>query len=140
MTKYGIVDVAKHLVMGVAFRTLEDALGASCGLQTEHGIVHRERDGGGLGIFVAEFGMYVPPKQQRYFVIRGKLYAGNGLLYRFNYFGETVGLHRLPHVLFLDHQIDVETAIRDGLIARPRLAVNGEEIWRWPGPKPESLG
>jgi len=91
--------------------------------------------GVGIGIVVDDFSMFVPPAEQRYFIIGRTLFAGNAVMYGFDKAGETVDLQEVPQVIFIS-LAGIEDAIANGQIERPRTTINGEEVWRWPGPSP----
>ena len=55
----------------------------------------------GIAIVVDQFSLFVPPEDQRYFLIGRQLYAGNAILYGYNEEGETVDLPLMPVVIFI---------------------------------------
>jgi hypothetical protein len=112
-----------------AFETAVEAAGLKRG-ETDIGIVSP-----GVAIVVYEFGLYVPREEARYFAIRDQLFAGKALLYGFNNVGETIDLRAYPVPTFFDSWQHVEAAITAGFIRRPRMTVNGQEVWRWPQPR-----
>jgi hypothetical protein len=98
--------------------------------ETDHGVVRP-----GIGITVYEFGMYVSPSEQHYFGLEGKLYAGNAVLYGFDPGGYERDMVDVPVVMFFDNAEHVEKAIKDKVIERPQMSVNGEVLWQWPNPR-----
>lgn len=104
----------------------------------DHGTIYRTADRS-LAIVVGEFGLFEPPERIRYFSIGRQLYAGNAVLYAFDYVGETADLdpNAIPPITYYRDGFDVENAIRDDLIARPIIRRNDEVVWRWPERKPD---
>ena len=102
--------------------------------QVDHGMIHRK-----LGIMVYEFSLFVPPAEQSYFSLGGRLYAGNAVLYSIDDRGETVDMKHfvVPH--WLPDREAVEKMIAAKACARPQMAVNGEVLWRWPEPAPRGM-
>lgn len=109
-------------------------LGLNSGV--DHGVVVH-----GIGIIVGEFSMFVPPEDQRYFVIGRHLYGGNAILYGFDEHGETIdildALSRvvMPAVVFIS-LAGIREAIAAGQIDRPIMAVNDVKMWEWPNASP----
>jgi hypothetical protein len=100
----------------------------------DFGTVHR-----GLGIVVYEFSLFVPAAEQHYFVLGGRLYGGNAVLYSYDEAGETVDLKTAVIPFWMDNVAHVERAIADGACVRPQMAVNRNVIWQWPNPVPEDI-
>lgn len=100
---------------------------------TDHGVIP-----GGIGVVMAEFGLFDPPEQQAYFAFVGwlYLYAGPAVLYGFDVRGNTVDLVRLPGITWLPDRRAVEHAIAEGIVKRPHFGIDDDVIWRWPGPRP----
>jgi hypothetical protein len=121
-------------------RTAEQAIGLG---NVDHGMFWRKDDGNGLAYVVYEFGFYVPPTQQSYAAVFGKLIAGNAVVYAFNETGDTVSV--LPEmisegdVVWLPTQQSVEDAIAAGVVQRPIVAVDGQVKWSWPEPAPYDI-
>lgn len=90
--------------------------------------------GYGVSVVVYEYGLFVPPDQQRYFAINNKLYAGKALLYAFDNQGETIDLKRPPDVVFFGSVRAIEMAIEAGQIERPASQTLN---WQWPQPMPD---
>lgn len=97
-----------------------------------------------LHIAVYEYGLVEKPETQRFFAIRGQLFAGNAIVFRVDIEsdGETINvtdsdLHTiLSNVVFFDRVAEVLFAIKCGRVERPEMSVNGEVVWRWPDPHP----
>lgn len=103
--------------------------------EVDHGTIERDPiTGNGIGIVVYEYSLFVPSDQQRYFSIKGKLYAGRALLYAYNESGETIDLKRVPDVVFFGSARAVEMAIEAGTLERPASKTLG---WQWPQPMPD---
>ena len=102
----------------------------------DHGVVARVADGGGVGIVVYEFSLFVPVNEQRWFSIMGQLFGGNALLYGFDVHGETCDFDPPPPVVFYRSADEVEAAIARGEVKRPQMAVNQNVLWRWPDEHP----
>ena len=90
----------------------------------------------GVGIIVAEGGMFEPPAAQSYFAIDRRLYAGAAVLYGFDTEGRTVDLNYFPAPTWLRNQTQVEIAIAIGTVERPEMAFKGNVYWHWPQPRP----
>src|SRR5262245_23390590 len=104
--------------------------------ETGHGIIAREQTRG-IGIFVHEFSLFVPVQRQVYFAIGRHLYAGNAVLYAFDYVGKTIDFALpIPMLTFFGSALEVEEAIHRDLIDRPQLVLNGEVLWSWPAEAP----
>ena len=87
----------------------------------------------GLGIVVAEFGMYDPPDKQCYFALGRAMFAGNAVLYGFNESGETIDADMTGMPLtWLPTREDCELAFASGAVVRPAIKVNDVVIWAWP--------
>jgi hypothetical protein len=107
----------------------------------DHGTFFRREDGIGLAYVVYEFGFFVPPTQQSYAIVFGKLIAGTAVVYAFDEIGDTVSVSpemiSERDVTWLSTQQDVEDAIAAGVVVqRPMRAVNDHVEWRWPEPAP----
>lgn len=91
-----------------------------------------------LGFVVYEYSLFVPPAEQSYFGIAGKLIAGNAVFFGVGETGETVDLMKsqLPDIRFYLGANDVEAAIASGEIMRPQMSQGGHVFWRWPQPRP----
>ena len=100
------------------------------------GNVDHGRVAPGVGIVVAEFGLYVPSSEQSYFTIGGTLFAGNAVLYGFDSKGESTDLLMIPDIGFLQNAAAVERNIALGLVQRPQITANGKVIWQWPDDRP----
>lgn len=98
----------------------------------DHGVVSKDPDGGGIGVFVYEYGLL--DGDGPYFALGGQLYSGDAILYAFDEAGETIdmpqGFMQLKP-LWLDTKADVELAITAGVIERPQAAINGVVTWQW---------
>jgi hypothetical protein len=132
-----IVDPKKRSVETADLGDLHSALlqaGLSPG-EVDHGAISR-----GIGYVVAEFGLYVPPAQQHYCGIAGRLIAGSTVLYGHEG-GETVDLmaSAIPDVTFFLGINDVENAIFAGAVKRPVIRVGGALLWQWPQPAPAGM-
>jgi len=130
MTRYASIEPDAHLLR-IVDKSIFDAV-VDAGLNddgTDHSMVDKH-----TGIVFNQYDMYVPPEQQDYFAINGRLYAGNALIYGVDDRGNTVDIVETDRLtpIFLHGREEVERAIQDGLIARPQLRVNGELIWKWP--------
>jgi hypothetical protein len=135
--KFAIVDphIKRFAIVDVDSKKQNVKAVAGLG-DVDFGVVARTPDGGGIGIMVGEHGLFVPPAEQSYFEIAGKLYAGAAVLYAFDDAGITIDVGALPAVRFFENADDVEAAIAIGQIERPRMAINNVPIWSWPGPSP----
>lgn len=139
--RFGIVTPTAKTIRFVNARSVREAV-RMAGVdpdKTDHGVVVRGSDGGGIGVVVFEFGFYVPAERQQYFAMGDRLYAGPAVLYQFNEQGATVDLHGHPPPMWLDTKESVEMAITLGFVPRPEIKVNGEVIWSWPQPAPPDL-
>ena len=80
----------------------------------------------------------MPPDQQKYSAVFGKLIAGNCVVYAFDGHGETIPISEEmiseKDIKWLPTQYDVEVAIAGKLIQRPVMAVNNVTVWKWPEP------
>jgi len=133
--KFATIEPAEYRLSLTRFkgglRSALRAVGLELG-KTDHGIIWRGRLRR-VGIIVGECSLYVPARQQSYFSIEARLYAGNAILYAFDMIGETVDLEPpLPPVEFYRDSIDVEFAIQRGHIMRPKLVEDGKLKWVWP--------
>ena len=133
--RFVTIDPSAHLITFIDSPTFEDAL-QYAGLtgDIDHGIIDRS-----IAVVVHEFGMFADPSKQSYFALGGRLYAGTALLYAY---ADDGAITDMPDVRleprFLHGRAEVETAIRNEIVARPEMKVNGETIWRWPDPAPFS--
>ena len=117
------------------------SLGLPCDGGVDHGVVipwHMMLSRIGIAIIVDQFSLFVPPEDQRYFVIGRQLYAGNAILYGYNEEGITVDLPMMPVIVFIT-RAGIEEAIQAGQIDRPIMAINNEKFWEWPNPSPFPL-
>lgn len=134
--KFVVINPKLRAVTTVEERELRDALlGAGVDPdKVDHGLIDRR-----LGYVVFEYGLFMAPGEQDYFGMNGRLIAGTAVLYGINEAGETVDTFKakIPDVRFYLGANDVEAAIERGEIARPKMSVNGEEIWAWPSPPPK---
>jgi len=132
MMRFVTIDPAQNMVEEIEAGAFEFAL-EMAGLkrgEIDHGIVAP-----GVAIAVYQFSLYVPPAETHYFSIRDQLFAGKALLYGFNSAGDTIDLQAYPVPIFFASSQDVEFAIANGIVRRPRMTVNGQEVWRWPQPR-----
>jgi hypothetical protein len=104
---------------------------AELDLNVDHGSL-----GSGIGIIVKDFGLCEP--QPHYFAIGKQLFAGNAVIYQYNiHDGETTDiLERNCDIIrdqttFYNGFQEVETAIENGLITRPYIAINNEILSIW---------
>lgn len=131
-TKFIIIDPVRKATRVTEKRELGEAL-IEAGLKVsgvDHGSI-----GPHLGVVVYEFGLFVPPDDQHYFSINGRLYAGAGVLYGVDDNGETVDAV-MPKIRFFDNTREVEMAIELEEVTQPSIAVNGQVLWLWPQPAP----
>ena len=138
MIRFIIIDVRAKTETVMHLQTFEGALkeaGLTLG-KIDHGTVKR-----GLAIAVDEFGLFVPPGEQRYFAIDGRLYAGNAVLYGYNNEGHTcsIDLNHCRQLLckWYDFVEEIEAAIATGKVIRPQIGSSNEVLWQWPGPRPD---
>ncbi len=90
--RYGRIDAVAHKMQIIETDTLDEGK-RLCGLkpqETDHGLIVRVPGVGGLGLFVDEYGLFVPPLNQHYFALGERLYAGNALVYAFDATGVTI--------------------------------------------------
>jgi len=137
-TRYWAINAEKHFIYFLDCESIheaERAAGLSPGV-VGHGAVDWR-----IACVVDDFGMFVPPEQQSYVMINGRLFAGNMLLYGVNEAGETIDLDNVDSLrpVFLHGREEVEAVIQQGLVKRPALSINDETIWQWPEPRPEGL-
>ncbi len=132
--KFAIVEPAKsnwEVVEAAKLLDLYDHLGLD---KPDHNVlvpVGHLPSGFGIAIVVDDFGMFVPPTEQRYFIIGRTLFAGNAVMYGFDQEGETVDLHEVPMIVFIS-LAGINEAISAGQIDRPTTTVNGQVVWQWP--------
>jgi len=134
--KFGIVKPRTREGYTVECETLRDA---ELVAELDPGAVDHGVVADGIGIVVYEFGLFVPPVDQSYFAIGGRLYAGNAVLYGFHEDGETADLVRLPQISMLSDYRAVERAIAERRIVRPEMSVNGKVMWQWPSAAPAGM-
>ena len=135
--KYGKIDAAAHKLTVIESGSWDSAK-MMCGLkplETDHGTIRHMEGEGGIGIVVAEYGLFEPPLNQHYFAIGANLYAGDAMLFAYDGAGETIDFddRELPIRWFATAQ-EVERAIAMGEIARPAIRFNGATMWQWPDP------
>jgi len=127
------IDPSFHLMRYVECEKFDDAV-REAGLPD---LIDHATFGDHLGIVVADFGMFDDPDKQDYFSVEGNLYAGNALVYAVNDAGETVDIPNLDLTpTFLHGREEVESMIKQGLVDRPEMTVNGELVWAWPDKSP----
>lgn len=133
MQQFAIIRPKTQDVLSLRCRELRDTyvIAGLEPLKIDHGIVIRTPHGG-IGIVVYEYSLFVPPAEQSYFAINGRLYGGNAVLYGF---GETISLPALLPVVFLPNAAAVERNITLGLVQRPQMIANDEVLWQWPDPR-----
>ena len=127
--KFVTIDAYKAKVETVEAASPQEAY-AHVGLNpgsVDHGVVHP-----GVAIVVYEYFLFVPVDEQRWFAVGRQLFGGTAVLYGFDESGETVDLKEPPPVLFFRDYVEVERAIQNGVIDRPRMAVNNQVLWQWP--------
>jgi hypothetical protein len=138
MSQYIIVNPKDRTIKPVLAETLDEAkLVAGLAIDsTDHGSLVR-----GLGYVVYEYGLFVPPAQQSYFGVAGKLIAGTAVFYRYDDMGETqdLRLSEFPDVRWYLGVNDVEASIDRGEIVRPTMSMNNVVFWQWPDP-PKGMG
>jgi hypothetical protein len=136
MTRFVVVNPHKRTVESVEAASVRDAQNTVGLGKVDHGVIVK-----GLGYCVDEFGLFVPPSEQKYFGVFGVLIAGPAVFYAYDEAGETLDLRRseFPDVRFYLGVNDIEAAIERGEIERPFMAVNGIELWRWPQPAPKGM-
>src|SRR5215472_15463364 len=116
--KFGLIDphnARTEIVEANDWPDVAKTVGLESG-RTDYGTLGRYPEGGGIGYFCYEFGLYIPVEKQRYFSVGNRLVAGAAVLYGFNEMGETVDLERMPSVIFYRDAHEVEDAIRSGRI------------------------
>jgi hypothetical protein len=131
--KYVLIDAAEAVTRLVKCQGLDEAkiLADLDPDHVDHGVILQ-----GVGIVVAEFGLFEPKEEQSYFALEGRLYAGNAVLYGYDVStGVDKDMTHMPPAIFFKDYEAVETAIDAGLVQRPEMAINGEVIWRWPEPR-----
>jgi hypothetical protein len=129
--KFVVIDPRKISVEQIDAPELHEALNLA-GLtphEIDHGVVTH-----GIGIVVYEFGLFVPPTEQRYFAVGKGLYAGTAVLYGYDERGETVDLAIWPPPRFFGSIDAIEQAIAADEIVRPRIAIDSTVTWEWPQP------
>ena len=128
-----VIKARDQVVAPVDCPDLRDAQSIAGISNVDHGRVQP-----GVCIVVYEFGMFMPPRQQSYFAIRDRLYAGNAVLYGVNDGGETIDLpiEKIPMIAFFPGADSVERNIQLGFVERPNLTANGVVVWQWPDPRP----
>jgi hypothetical protein len=141
--RYGRIDAVAHKMQIIETDTFDEAQ-RLCGLkphEIDHGLIVNVPGVGGLGLFVDEYGLFVPPLNQNYFALGERLYAGNALVYAFDAKGVTVDFEDSEQlsIRWFGSGHDVQRAIQRGEIIAPQIRVNGELIWMWPAPRPASM-
>jgi hypothetical protein len=133
MTRFVIVNPRARKIEAVECESVMDAQDIAGLGNVDHGVIAQ-----GLGFVVDEFGLFVPPAQQAYFGLFGKLIAGTAVFYAFDEMGETLSLRasEFPDVRWYLGVNDVEASIAREEIERPIIAVNGMVLWEWPQPAP----
>lgn len=132
--KYSVVDPKARSVITVDAETYQEACMAA-NLEPgamDHGVLFRDEDGNGMGIWVYEYSLMVPPAEGYYFSIGPALYCGNAVIYGFDGMGETIDIDKPPPIMFYKSHMEVEAAIQRQEIIRPHTSVNGEVFWEWP--------
>lgn len=139
--KFVLIEPAKPKVEIIDAAEMAKAC-ARAGLEStkvDHGVVSRTKQRG-ISIVVYEFGLFVPVQKQYYFAIGKHLYAGNAILYAFNYEGATIDfLPPIPMLAFFENALAVEDAIHRHTVDRPQMLLNGELIWSWPAEPPSEF-
>ena len=145
MTRFIGVNVKHQQILEIVAISLVTAQ-ASLGLtKVDHGVLKRESDGSGLGYVVDEFGWYKPADDQFYAIVLGRAIAGNAVIYAFDYAGKTIDAEPnlldfvRGHMSWLPTRADLERAIALSAVARPEISINGQVVWRWPGPAPAGI-
>jgi hypothetical protein len=134
--RYIIVDPAKKTVTPANLDNIKDAQAVVGLTSVDHGMLRQD-----LAYCVYEYGLFVPPRDQNYFSIGNILFAGGAVFYGINDLGETVDIKSDSlAVTFYKDATEVEAAILAKKIERPIMAVNGQEIWRWPQQAPKGMG
>jgi hypothetical protein len=142
--KFGIIEPAKTSYGWVEAKEpweLYPQLGLPCDGGVDHGVLipwHVLPDKVGIAIIVDQFSLFVPPEDQRYFLIGRHLYGGNAVLYGYNEEGVSVDLPMMPVIIFVT-RAGIDEAIAAGQIDRPTSSLNGVKFWEWPQPSPFPL-
>lgn len=135
--KFILIDATAQTARVGDYRNLtvaEAAVGLEVG-GVDHGTLVR-----GLGYVVSEFGLFDPVDEQRYFAIGTLLVAGNCVCYAYDQSGQTTDIESIDFAIrFFKDVPEIERAIEQGLVLRPRIAVDNQEIWRWPDPAPSGF-
>lgn len=131
--QYIIIDATKKTVQLIETATFQDAkMAAGLDKGLDFGRV------GPYNIAVYEFGLIELPEKHDFFSIAGQLFAGNAVIFGATETGETRSLSDSDladikeAAVFHDSVMDVEKAIAEGSILRPKMTVNDEVIWQWP--------
>lgn len=100
--------------------------------EVDHGMIAPR-----IGYVVHQYGLFVPPADQSYCSVAGRLIAGPCLMYGVGEHGETIPLTKsiAPYVTFYLGVNDVEAAIARKEVRRPQMSVNGDVTWVWPQPR-----
>jgi len=132
--RYAIINPKKQTLRAIDASSFDVALDVAelAEVGRDHGLVTRR-----VAIVVYEYSLYVPPAEQHYFALEGKLYGGNALLYGVGDAGETIDLTACPEPTFFKSAADVEAAIYLGKVERPVVARDEKVVWKWPDPQPE---
>jgi hypothetical protein len=128
----------KPAEQAIAIIEAADAHEAAPDLQrkgVDYGVFGKLPDGGGIGYYVFEYGLYADDLP--YFAINHRLYAGDALFFRYDEPGDTIdiGDWMPPLPLWLRDKSAVERAIAEGQVERPVAAINGVVVWSWPSPQ-----
>lgn len=130
--KVGLIDAKNKTATLAHVASMEHAKQAvGLGADTDHGIVYP-----GIGIIVDGHGLYKDPRDQHYFSIGRRMYAGSAVLFAFDEAGNNIDLTKLGVVMFYDDYKKAEADMRAGTIERPTVTINGSVIWKWPAPRP----
>lgn len=107
---------------------------------TDHGQFQR-----GLAYVVYEYGLFMPKEHQHYCRVGNTLIGGNLVVYAYDEAGETIDVTDemlrsfIPNVAFFADHAEVETAIKRGIVRRPRMAQGSKVLWQWPEPAPKDF-
>jgi hypothetical protein len=140
--KFGIIDTEARSMTRWECADLEEAkMLARMNKNVDFGTILPvpSPDGVGISIVVYEFGLYAPVDQIKYFSINKRLFAGNAVLYGYDYEGCTVDLPQTPlEIEYYENFEAVTRGVSRGVVVQPSISVNGVVKWRWPQPGPES--
>jgi hypothetical protein len=126
------VDPKARTVKPVDADSPSSAVPSLTSLNTDHGVVSKDPDGGGISIIVYEYGLL--EGEGPYFSLGTQLYSGDAVLYAFDYAGETIDMPKhldaiIP--IWLADKSEAELAIAAGVVRRPQAAINGLVTWEW---------